>query len=232
MKKLFSIACFITAASASYAQVTVTPEVGGNLNKFFGFQYDPIANEQHTANYDWMASPRFGVGIDIPIGDKGFSIEPALNYSTRTSRLSQDTDEFFSSTTTAFSFIELPVNLKYSWTIRRYTGKLFVQAAPYMAYGIGANTVRKDVTKIPLLVTEETTSTEEWGSESWQYKPLDYGAYVGIGYQFQWGLQARANYGISFANLSNYPNVVMNPGSVFSLTVGYVFGRKIAGRFY
>ncbi len=232
MKKLFSIACLISVTAASNAQVTVTPEVGGNINKFFGFQYDPIANEQNTTNFDWMANLRFGVGIDIPIGDKGFSIEPALNYSSRTARLTHDTEEFFTSTTSNLSFIELPINLKYSWSVRRYTGKLFVQAAPYVAYGISGTDVRKDVTKIPLLTTEETSSSVEWGSESWQYKPLDYGAYVGIGYQFQWGLQVRTNYGVSFSNLSNYSNTVVNPGSVFSITVGYVFGRKIPGRFY
>lgn len=232
MKKLFSIACLISVAAASQAQVTVTPEVGINLNKFFGFQYDPIANEQNTTNFDWMASPRFGIGIDIPIGDKGFSVEPAVNFSSRTARLTHDTETHFTSTTTMLNFIEVPVNLKYSWSVRRYTGKLMVQAAPYVAYGISGTETRKDVTKIPLLTTEENSSTVEFGKETWQTKQLDYGAYVGIGYQFQWGLQVRTNFGVSFANLSNYSNTVVNPGSVFSFTVGYVFGRKIPGRFY
>lgn len=233
MKKVLTIACFMPVAAAAQAQVTVTPEFGGNLSKFFGYTYDADANERHTTYYDWMLGPKAGIGIDIPIGSNGFSIEPMVNYSVRTSRLTHDTEDSLLQTTTAFSFVEVPINLKYSWSIKRYTGKLFVQAAPYVAYGLQGKSKYVETVKKPLHSTTETTGDVVWGdSEPHEFRNLDYGAYFGIGYQFEWGLQIRANYGLSLGNMSNVTDAKYNPGSVFNFTVGYVFGRKKAGRFY
>jgi hypothetical protein len=232
MKKIFSIACLLSVAAATNAQVTFTPEIGYSLNKFFGFNYNPIVNEQYTKNFDWIGSPRAGISFDIPIGENGFSIEPGLYYSIRSSKTVVDDEAFKTTTIQRLNYAELPVHLKYSWSVANYTGKLFLHVAPYVGYGISGKGTLTNITKKPNYLVEETNSDIKFGKEMVQPKPLDYGMYVGTGYQFQWGLQVRAMYGISFANMSNYANEVINPGSVFNISVGYVLGRKLPGRFY
>lgn len=231
-RSIVLLASLFGVSLSSIAQVTVTPEVGYNLGKFYGFTYDPANNIQYTENYDWMWSPRAGIAFDIPLGKKGFSFEPGLYFNVRTSRVTTDIDAYKETVTARQNYVELPINLKYSWEVARYTGKFMVQLSPYVAYGVAGEVTRKKIQKLPTYYTTTESYELEWGSGMNQLKALDYGAYVGFGYQLQMGLQIRTIYGLSFANFSNLPNTVASPGSVFNLSVGYVLGRRLPGRFY
>ncbi|HTO15929.1 MAG TPA: outer membrane beta-barrel protein [Edaphocola sp.] len=232
MKKIIFISAFFGFSLASNAQVTFTPEVGYNLMKFDGYQYDPVANERHKINYDWRFTPRAGIAIDFPFGNSGFSIETGLYFTMRESQFSQENDTMRSKVINTFKYVELPLSLKYSWTISENSGKLFVQATSFSSYGIGGESLSEITTLVPVIKKFKTPSKIDYKDENNIYNQFETGVYFGIGYQFPWGMQVRGMYGRSLSNISKIENNYYSSGNMFNLSIGYVLNRRIPGRFY
>lgn len=245
-KALLLLSSFVGLNLSSSAQITVTPEVGFLNWKFDGYYQDFVTGHRVNDNYDWEISPRFGIAVDIPFGESGFSIEPGVYYTTRKFSTNDsiftvvnETPYVTSTLISRFDYrwgnIEMPINLKYSWPIGRYSGKLFFHLSPYVSYNFlgkveGNVKVSNNITGG---ISRDVDTTFKFGSDGGSgIKALDYGVYGGVGYQFQMGLQVRMFYGAGIANFSANDNRVLRHGGLFGVSVGYVLGRKIPGRFY
>ncbi|WP_158605952.1 porin family protein [Taibaiella sp. KBW10] len=230
-KSLLFLAILSGLAAHTYAQVTVTPEFGFLTTKFSAYTTDN--GMRNSLNYDWQIGPRGGIAFDIPIGSKGFSVEPGLFYNSKMIRVVDENSMMRSDLKMSMSNAELPINLKYSWSIREYTGKLFVFATPYVSYSFSGRRTGDITVKQPTVSIKQIDDKINFKSGATQeLKPLDYGAYVGFGYQFQMGFQLKMTYGVGMSNLSVVPGASLKSSSMFGLSAGFVLGRKIAGRFY
>ncbi|HRP90400.1 MAG TPA: porin family protein [Edaphocola sp.] len=232
MKKLFIVAAILGLGYGAKAQITFTPEVGYNINKFEGYNYNPTLNERTNINYAWRLNPRAGIAMDIPIGDGGFSIEPGVYYNIKSASYSEESKTMKLKTIQTFNFVEMPINLKFSWEVSQYTGKLFVQASPYISYALSGETIADTAILQPIAHKKKGVHKTDLESDLTIYKRMDYGANFGVGYQFSWGLQVRAIYGRSLSNMLTLENKFYSPGNMFNLSIGYVLNRKIPGRFY
>lgn len=230
-KRLLFVAALLGTTAYTHAQVTVTPEFGFLTTKFSGYTTDN--GMRNSVNYDWQIGPRGGLAFDIPIGSKGFSFEPGLFYNSKMIRVVDENSMMRSDLKMSMSNVELPINLKYSWSVRQYTGKLFVFATPYVSYSFSGRRTGDITIKQPSVSIRTVDDKINFSSGATQeLKPLDYGAYVGFGYQFQMGLQLKMMYGVGMGNLSVVPAASLKSSSMFGLSAGFVLGRKMPGRFY
>ncbi len=219
IKISFLLALVTMVATSVQAQVSFGIRGGVNFSNINGKD----ASDDKLEN---KLIPGFnaGVNVEIPVADE-FFVQPGLLFSTKGTKWDGS-----GNVKTTLGYLELPVNFLYKPDLG--AGKMLLGVGPYVAYGVSGDVSGKKIQKLPTYYTSTYTHDLEWGSEMNQLKALDYGAYVGFGYQLQMGLQIRTIYGLSFANFSNIPNTVASPGSVFNLSVGYVLGRKLPGRFY
>lgn len=229
-KRLLLLAAVAGFAAQAQAQVTVTPEFGFLLTKYDA--YTTTNGMRNSINYDWRMGSRGGLSFDIPIGEKGFSIEPGIFYNSKNIHSVENTDISSSDMHFQINNAELPINLKYSWSVGQYTGKLFVLVSPYVSYSFSGRKNGELTIKQPLMTTQIDDAINFKSGTTQELKPLDYGAYVGFGYQFQMGLQFKMIYGTGLSNISVVPDASLKSGSMFGFSIGYVLGRRIPGRFY
>lgn len=230
-KRLLLLAAAAGIAIQTQAQVTVTPEFGFLLTKPTGYSTDN--GMRNTVNYDWGAGIRGGLSLDIPLGSKGFSFEPGLFFNTKNRHLVESTDAYSNDLHISMNYAELPINLKYSWEVGQYQGKLFVHVTPYVAYAVSGRQTGNMTIKKPFEMTTTIDQPINFKSGSGQeMKPLDYGAYAAFGYQFQMGLQLKMFYGTGLANTSVVEGSGYRNGAMFGVSAGFVMGRRLPGRFY
>jgi hypothetical protein len=225
----------LTAAAGitlqTQAQVTVTPEFGFLLTKPTGYTTDN--GMRNTTNYDWSMGVRGGFSFDIPIGSKGISFEPGLFYNSKNRHQVENSDISAIDMRFSVNNAELPINLKYSWEVGQYKGKLFVHVSPYVSYSFSGRKSGDITIKKPMAITTSIDQPINFKSgTSQEMKPLDYGVYAAFGYQFQMGLQLKMFYGTGLANTSVIDGMGYRNGAMFGISAGFVLGRKLPGRFY
>lgn len=87
------------------------------------------------------------------------------------------------------NFLELPLNIEYKESIG--DANIFVEAGPYLAYGLSSK-----------IKTGDTTLDRDYGSDSDDIKRLDAGLNFGAGVEFE-KLRLGLNYAIGLTSLSN-----------------------------
>jgi hypothetical protein len=205
MKKVVTLCSIVCLALGAKAQTSFGPMLGLNLSnantKVFG---DKIDTKMKIGFH-------VGAIANIAIGDH-FSIMPGVLYSGKGAKI-DDVDA-----TASLNYIEVPINVAY-WFGQPDGGRFFIQAGPYLGYCLGGKA------KIDGMDDE----TFKIGNDEMEddFKALDFGVNLGLGYKLPMGLFAKAQYGLGLANIlpgGDSDNSWKN--SNISISVGWLFGGK------
>ena len=191
-KVLFLLIAVLTAGYAQ-AQFSIGARAGVNLTNLIGGRDTE------------MFKPGFQIGaVFNGARNDVFSFESALLFSQMGSQAKED-DYTFSLT---LNYFELPLNAKFRFD------NFFVQAGPYLGYGLRAIFAEKD---------DGVKYSESCSFEDCRFRSMDFGIGAGIGYQFG-PVQAALNAKIGAFTLNNDDSLfsgVRNFG--VALTATYFF---------
>jgi hypothetical protein len=205
--KFAMLICLMVAVTNMQAQIKVGPTFGLNLStmtlKTMGISMDPKT----------LVGFNVGVISEIPLSGN-LSLQPAVLYSAKGSKYSITFFEVTEEAEISPSFLEIPVNALYKFDLG--TLKLFLNAGPYLAYGIGGKTKSGGV-----------SAEIRYGSgENNDMKRFDFGLNFGAGLDIK-NFLISAHYGLGLANMA--PITTENTESkikVIEFSVGYLFGGK------
>jgi hypothetical protein len=206
MKNLMKSAlmiCMMLTISNIQAQVKIGPTAGLNLStmtlKTMGISLDP------------KMLVGFNIGAISEFSLKGnLYLQPAILFSTKGSKFSA-IDEEMSITP---SFIDVPVNAVYKFGSG--STKLFLDAGPYFAFGIGGK----------VDYGSESADIVFGSDESSDMKAFDYGLNVGGGVEIN-RLTISAHYGLGLANLAPVTtDDTKMKNNVIGLSLSYLLGGK------
>jgi hypothetical protein len=120
MKKFLLVSAMALAAGFSYGQ-TIIPKVGVTLSKWGG---DDVEDAKFKAGFT------IGAGLNMPLGDGMFSLQPELNYIQKGSKWEEgDASEKYT-----VNYLEVPVLAKVTFG---EATKFYVNAGPSVAFGLG-----------------------------------------------------------------------------------------------
>jgi hypothetical protein len=201
--KFVLVICLMLVFSNMQAQVKFGPKAGLNLStmtlSYMGVSIDPTI----------LIGFNVGVLSEIPLSGN-LSIQPAILYSTKGSKFSVMSEEMQISP----SFIEIPVNVVYKFDLGSI--KVFLNAGPYAAYGIGGKVDSGGESADIVFGTEETDDM----------KPMDFGLNIGAGIEIS-RIIISANYGLGLANLAPVTTDDEEfKTKVIGFSVAYLFGGK------
>lgn len=205
--KSLLVIIMMLAFTGLQAQVKFGPKVGMNLStmtlKSSGISFDP----------KMLVGFHAGLISEIGLADN-LKLQPGILYSSKGSKyeitLFEETFDF----SMAPAFIEVPVNLMYSFGPG--DTKFNVFAGPYFAYGIGGK-----------YKSEGESEDISFGtSEDDDMKPFDIGVNFGVGVNIK-GFLISAQYGLGLANLTTEDTGDTEiKNQVIGISVGYLFGGK------
>lgn len=205
--KFSLVICLMFVVTNIQAQIKFGPKVGLNLStmtlKNMGISLDPKI----------LVGFNVGVVSEIPLSGN-LSLQPAVLYSAKGSKYSVTISEVTAEAEIAPSFIEIPVNAVYKFDLG--STKLFLNAGPYFAYGIGGKSKSGG----------ESTDISFGSGESNDMKPFDFGLNFGAGIEIA-NLLISANYEFGLANLA--PRTTDNTEmkiTVIGFSIAYLFGGK------
>ena len=195
------------AFTGTQAQVKFGPKVGMNLStmtlKSSGLSFDP----------KMLVGFHAGLVSEIGLTDN-LKLQPGILYSSKGSKYEITLFEESFDFTMAPAFIEVPVNLMYSFGPG--DTKFNVFAGPYFAYGIGGKSKSDG----------ESEDISFGTSEDDDMKPLDIGVNFGVGVNIK-GFLISAQYGLGLTNLSTEDTGDTEiKNQVIGISVGYLFGGK------
>ena len=205
--KSLLVIIMMLAFTGLQAQVKFGPKVGVNLStmtlKSSGVSFDP----------KMLVGFHAGLISEIGLTDN-LKLQPGILYSSKGSKyevtLFEETFDF----TMAPAFIEVPVNLMYSFGPGETKFNVF--AGPYFAYGIGGK-FKSD---------GESEDLSFGTSEDDDMKPFDIGVNFGVGVNIK-GFLISAQYGLGLANLTTEDTGDTEmKNQVIGISVGYLFGGK------
>ena len=160
MKKVLFIFGLCILFNTSFAQIKIGLTAGLNIS-------NSIFNQMNssTESNNYKAGFQAGVVADFGISNQ-FSITPELLFSQRGSKgnISYLT----------LNYMQLPVNATYKFDVGN-DSKLFVFAGPYLSYALSGK----------IKTAERLIQNTKFGSKDDEYKPLDFGLNIGVGYQFE-----------------------------------------------
>jgi len=120
-------------------------------------------------------------------------------------------------TTVQLTYIDIPVNLIYKFTLPNL-GKLYVGGGPYLSVGISGNTQFQNT-------NNSSGENVTFGSDQ-DYKRLDAGADLTVGFEFNNRLTFNTNYALELNNIApdnNTDNTSSIKNRVFSIGLGFHF---------
>jgi len=197
--------CLVFTFANLQGQVKFGAEAGLNLStmtlKTMGMSVDP------------KAVPGFHIGMvtDITLIEN-LTLQPAFLFSTKGTKYKISTEE---GTITPF-YIDVPVNLAYSFKINPDVPKISVFAGPYFAYGVGGT----------YKIGGESQAINYGSTDEDDLKAFDMGVNFGAGVTVK-ELFISLHYGLGLANLSPATSVDINmKNRVFGISVAYFLGGK------
>ncbi|MDR1610780.1 MAG: PorT family protein [Candidatus Symbiothrix sp.] len=222
MKKIFLTLTLCSFVGAMFAQ-------GVKYGVTAGLNVSSI-NISEAEDIDLGYKPGFQAGVVVDWGiTQNLSIIPELNFSQKGTKISQQGDEGKLNWNLTLNYLTLPVNLAYKFDLG-LDQKLLVFAGPYLGYGLSTShkikvkvdgaTVNVDTDKYLKEVYGDKNALK-FGSKDNQFKRFDFGANVGVGYQYS-NILFKLQYNLGLVNIvpdkdENWKN------SNFGVTVGYMF---------
>jgi len=185
-------------------------------------------NVTNSGTTDISSKAGFQAGVLMDWGiTKNFSVIPELNFSQKGAKLSMSESGVQADWNMTLNYLTLPINAAYKFDLGM-DQKLMVFAGPYLGYGLStSNKIKAAGMTIDLndflSAMGMPSDAFKFGSKDEQFKPFDFGATVGVGYQYtniffkvqgNWGLINMSNTNIADDNMKNF-----NLG----VTVGYMF---------
>ncbi|MDP2175727.1 MAG: outer membrane beta-barrel protein [Bacteroidota bacterium] len=208
-------------AKAQDQKLSFGLKIGANLQTFNG-------KDDEGRTLDFSLVPRYNVGfnLDIPVATD-FYFQTGLLFTTKGAKSTttilgvKRTDDF------NLSYIELPMNLLYKPVLGN--GRIMLGFGPYLAYGIGGKRKTNiDGTSSERKIEFTNSYNDVNPNEQYAFKPIDFGANLFFGYEFQNGINIHMNtqLGLAKINASNKSFTAdrrdyKNTG--FGLSLGYKF---------
>jgi hypothetical protein len=204
MKKIFLTLILCSIAGAMFAQ-------GAKFGVTAGLNVSNITSKQGSISVTQDWKPGFQAGIFMDCGlSENFSIIPELLFSQRGCKSDNSLRDVDMSNSTTLNYVQLPINLAYKFDVS-YGQKLFPFVGVYAGYGISGK-----------WKTGESSSDIKFGSADDEMKALDFGANVGLGYQFE-RIVFKVQYNHGLANLSNAGGDITSTNKNVAVTVGFIF---------
>jgi len=210
MKKIIFVGILsILFASASFAQ---TPKIG--LTAGLNTSNIRASSGNYSETGDYKAGFQVGVVADFGITEK-FSIIPELLFSQRGTKGKDDSGELedFNNASLTFNYLQLPINAAYKFDVGN-DSKVFVFAGPYIGYALsGKATLGNGSASI--------SGDLPFGSGEDEYKRLDAGVNIGVGYQYD-KIFFKLQYNQGLTNIMNITGASVKNMN-FAVSVGYYF---------
>jgi len=199
MKKLALVLAGTAIASTGFSQVSIDPEVGLNISNV-----RTKVGDADATTTDSKVGFSVGVGAQFDIKN-GLYVKPAIQYH----MLGGKTELLGVESSTTLHQLRIPVNLGYEYTFSPKAGGLFVEAGPYIGYSVaGTNKVGDLETDV------------NFGTETTETNPLDWGFNFGLGYTSPWGVYIKGGYGLGLGNMSNVDDVKVT-NNQWNAALGY-----------
>ena len=184
------------------ASVSLSSCVCHNLGLTTGLNMASV-NGEDTDNFNARTGMFFGGFAELCVTNE-FAVQPELFYSMQGAKYSQS-DGYDG--TFKLDYINLPIMAKI-----KVVDELYIQAGPQIGFLLSA--------------TDEFKSTNDSGEDDIKdsLKNLDFGANIGLGYQFESGLNFGARYNFGLSNINDVAGFdVKNQNGVFQFSVGFKF---------
>lgn len=219
MKKIFLVTILSLLAVAAMAQVRPTFIISG------GYQGANLSVNDKTNSNKMRSGFRAGVAADIVVYDLGtgeLSIQPGLNYSIKGAKLTDNIK-------VNLGYIDLPIlaNVRFGVTPGF---NVFVNAGPYLGYGINSKSdVKKVETGIAIIDDFANTAIHKLDfnknafKKDGSLKPFDAGLQVGAGAEYK---RAMLSVGAQLGLTNMIRNTAIDykmTNTSFFVTVGYRF---------
>jgi hypothetical protein len=221
MKKLILTLSLFTLFHLVFGQQVKFALTGGGNLSTLSYASPSLALNGIAVSTSSIVGFNIGAAADIPVG--AFSIQPALLFTTKGYKITENvTDDEGSSTvsgTATLNYIELPLNIFYNLPVGK-TGKIFFGGGPYIAYGVGG-TFHSDN-------TNTSTSVKFGNGEDDNFGNLDFGISVSGGFRFSSGLFFSVGHDLGLSNIETKAEAQDDPGSNMKnrsahLSIGYFF---------
>jgi hypothetical protein len=199
MKKLILIALATVGVMQANAQLSINPEVGYNAANM---DYTIPTTKLDTRTLHGL---KIGATADVDIY-KGLFFEPGIFYSAKGTQTVNAVTSILH-----VNYLEVPLDLGYRFDMGK-PGAIFVTAGPYLGFGLNGH--YKDFLSID--------SDIKFGSNATEYKKLDVGMNVSLGYVSPIGIFIRGSLSKGFTNLSNVAQTTLK-NYVWGVSVGYAF---------
>jgi len=214
---------------------------GGDLTKM-SFSENGSTSSYGSSKYKHTLGHHIGITMDIPFSER-LSLQPSLLYSTKgvkhessysqsyssidinTGNVVESTYRSESSSKIKTSYLELPVNLKLSFSVGEI--KVFGAFGPYVAWGISGSFKGENSFAGPYgSNTEKIEDDIDWGTSSNDMlRRLDYGIGYGVGVEIS-SFQIGASYNQGLANINSYQKGEYSiKNKVIRLSVAYFIGK-------
>jgi hypothetical protein len=211
MKNFGKIFFFLVAVACSNSLFSQAFGLRGGLN-LANMTFNSDSDDSDDFDTDMLIGLNLGVAASFEVSS-GLMFETGLGLSQKGFKVSEDD----ATVTWRANYLDIPLTLK-----KMFAGdKVFVQAGPYLGFGISGKSKYKFDGK-----TEDEPI--DWGSDKDDddQKRLDFGLTFGAGAMVTDKIQVGLNYGLGLANVSPYSeNGYKETNQVIGITVGYSLAK-------
>ncbi|MDO5035436.1 MAG: porin family protein [Porphyromonas sp.] len=164
---------------------------------------------------------RVGAALDLAVADLGpavFSIQPGLYYSTKGAKSASEGDNSKGEIKTTLGYVELPILANFAFNVADGFG-VFVNAGPYLAYGVNTTTSGSG-TLLGITINSESKDNL-FKEDGGLYKPFDAGIQVGAGAEYR-NILLGVGSQFGLADMSRVDNLTQKNINFF-VSLGYRF---------
>lgn len=219
MKKILMI------AAAGLLSIGAMAQYRSGIIVSAGYQGANIKVNQDNSGNKMKSGFRAGVAVDLPVYDFGagvLSIQPGLYYSMKGTKSQTTIASVTGMATTTLGYIEMPILANASFSVSDGLS-VFVNAGPYLAYGVNSSRRVKAEGKIINADSGEKSANlfkkDKNGNSI--INPFDAGLQVGAGVEYQ-RVQLGVGAQFGFVNMTK-TDKIKSTNSAFFVTLGYRF---------
>ncbi|GGX03281.1 porin family protein [Aquimarina muelleri] len=190
----------------SFSLITIAQEEDVRFGVKTGVNLANISGD-NTEGFEGRTSFHLGSVVEIPITDK-FAFQPEVSYSSQGDKFKNNLLGLSAKTTMKLDYINIPLIAKY-YVIQGFT----LQAGPQIGFLISAKS------KVEAMDVNKETDIDD------NFKSIDFGVILGLGYQLDMGAFFDARYNIGLSNINDAASFddVKQKNSMAQFSVGYKF---------
>ena len=214
MYKKVLLVLVVAVLTASYAQAQFNFGVRAGVGLTNVYQRE----DGEMKGLDWKPGFHLGIVSEYALLD-GLFLQPGISFSRQGMKTEMSISKNSANFTWDLNYIQVPINIQ----IRNNSNKLYIQAGPYLGYGING---KLKISAVSGGTSESVTEKITFGGKGTKvsdFNAFDFGLGVGTGFRFgnlQTGLEI--NYGL--VNITPVNDVIMK-NLCLAFTVTYMFGK-------